>query len=399
MDVFQLQTPVWNRTNLMFEHHFGGCCSNATDIEYADTKPHNKPGRFRVAADETHDYTDWAYGEMPHNLTARPIYQFRICSECGPKGYYEISRDMFGNKNGDVQIDFPCAYGCYLAGCQSAEVRFVNAAGGNEVKGSMYHNMCFGTCSSEIAVEFNRGRPEGKNPKMVWRWFGPLDEFKYMFCCDTWVGWRGTTGTDADGVVAYDQSYILNQCDAMCLLCAQLGRCNNNFCNAYDYAPRFTRSEDIRRLINGRYDWQLARRDFNLQEPNLVEYSLQEGSVFVKYPLAPAENMCALYTARLYHDVKCTIPFLRWGNGIGAKETHTAVDVSYRGSADQRNPSDDDHLVVLAGLIINAVWSFPSTTAAEDGNQCGTGWGRNLGPVDNVRRGRILAKADVAPPS
>ena len=394
-DVFQRPTPVYDRRNLMFEHHFGGCCSNKKMYERAQVGPHGKEGRFPVPADEVEDYSDWAYGQMPHNLTARPVFQLQLCSDCGPKGYYDISRDMFGKADGQVKIDFPCMYGCYVSGCIKADVLFQNESGTSRVEGEMFHSMCFGSCTSEITVAWKHPG----NPQMTWKWLGPWDQCKYNFCAQTWVGWRGRHDGEPENVYTYDQSYILSQCDLCRLQCAHCARCQNNCCQTYDYAPRFTRSQDIRRLINGRYDWQMSRRDFSTYDEDLVKESLKEGTALVHYPLPNAQDVCALYTARLYHDVKCTIPWLRWGNTAGAApETLAAVDVSYRGSANHLQPTEQEHLIVLAGLIINAVWSFPSTVQSGDsGKGCGTGFARNLGPVDNVMRGRIMRRTENDP--
>ena len=179
-------------------------------------------------------------------------------------------------------------------------------------------------------------------------------------------------------------------------MCSNCGRGQGDCCDVADYAPRFARTEEIRRLINSRYDWVMARRDLS-REDDPVAYSRREGAHVLTYPLPNPYMVDAMFNARLYHDVTCGCPRLRWGNSNVSREEMTAVDVRYRGSKRHAEPTLEDHLIVLAGGIINAVWTFPSTEAADEesgagGGICGTGWARNIGGAWNLLKGRTVSR-------
>lgn len=392
---FDEPSRQWNRTNLRFDHEFGGCATNRI---VAELPMHNYgqsvPGKFDVPAEQTLDFTDWAYGEMPHTMTARPLLYLPGCCDCNTIREFDIARDMFGPANGKVTLTYPCWEPAFIMGCQDAQVQFA-APNATAITGVYGYNCCTGCFSTEETLKWTSLPSE---PYMKWRRLSAWDQFKYEFCCDIWVGWRGdfkrnVEASETEEWYSYDNSYVLNVCDQCKLTCAKCSRMNNECCADHNDAPRPLRSEEIRRLVLTRYDWEFSRRNIKgaiAGNESLTDYNLRENKTFVAYPLPYAHEVDALYTARLYHTVKCTAPRVRYANDAGiAGYGMAGCDVRYRGSEVHNKPTLEDHLIVLAGLIVNAANTFPFVKAGEYG-QCGLGWAANIGPSGNVSRGRLV---------
>ena len=256
------------------------------------------------------------------------------------------------------------------------------------VEGEYFVDKCYGSLCGATRETLRWKTPN--EPEMSWQHWGPQEACKYQFCMDTWTGFRGRSKVETDEhQISYDQSWIHRPYDAWRLYWANCAKMQNTCCEVLDAAPRFARAEDIRAVVAQRYDWEMSRR--HVGEPaDPLEFNLREGNVFPAYPLPRAHDVAALYTARLYHDVKCCFPMIRWGNTDGVDPSAMAAnDVRYRGSDRHGKPTDEDHLIVLAGLILNLLHTFPASNSS--GGGCA--YAVNVGPQGNVRRGRLVPRA------
>ena len=121
--IFQVPSKQWNTTNLQFDHHLGGCKENQIISEVPLTALNDPGNKFAVPADSTADFTEFAYGAMPHAMSARPITTAREFCDCNIRRDAIISRDMFGAGVARVQVAYPCCIPAFMFGCQSARTR------------------------------------------------------------------------------------------------------------------------------------------------------------------------------------------------------------------------------------------------------------------------------------
>ena len=351
--LFVQPTKKWDATNLMFIHDVG----SKELKEFPKILGHTDRNRFQVPADSTADFVDFAYGPMPEALTARPI----VASGCCPSREIAIARHMFGEPVAKVEVK---GLGCaWNAGCAAADVivQPLGNTGGVSYTGTLKRNMLPECCGNETTLEWSTPN----KPYMKLRALSTLDTCKYQFCQDVWFGWRGSSTAVPQTQALYDASRIMRICDECDLCLRQCGQCKNNCCARNDWAPRFARSEDIRRVVRDRYDYEFSCR--NIAGEETVELSQAEDAeeASVLRPLPRAHLVDALYTSRLYVDVVCGKPNVAWSNDHDAThEREAAVDVRYRGSRRHAVVGEDDHLIVLGGLIMQTLFMFPGVNGA-----------------------------------
>merc|ERR1712000_60214 len=320
-------------------------------------RPHNEqPNRFPVPIEQVPDLTDFVYGEMPQALSLRPHEQTGCCN-CDFK--FDVARDMFADASAEVTVQFPKMICCFLAGMQSAPVEVAPKSGttGTTYKGVMKKTFLPGCLGNDTTIVWEEvaGKPE-----MTFRMPSCVENIKTCLCQATWVGWRGTSESVPQTQALYDSSTIIRCSDACNLFCMQCKGCQNACCMSLDLAPRWTRPSDVRRLVSTKYDYEFAWRKLDEE----ISFEIAEGEVGelnVLRVLQPAHRVDALFTGRLYMDVKCMKPYVRFANkGEGDKSMLAAVDARYRGSVVHAQPSEEDHLIVLAGLIMHGLNTFPN---------------------------------------
>merc|ERR1712000_452956 len=151
---------------------------------------------------------------------------------------------------------------------------------------------------------------------------------------------------------------ILNCCMTCRLGCTGCKNVCDGFCSRADTAPRFARAEDLRLVVLQKYDYEFACRNVEATEEVEIAQGEDSGAILMNRVLPRAHTVDALYSCRLYHDVSCG-----------------------RRSVKHNVVSEDDHLIVLAGLIMQAVWFFPSKNNM---------WAANPPAIHN--RGRLVPR-------
>jgi hypothetical protein len=358
--IFTQPSKVWDMTNTQFMHRIAG----EDKKEFAITH-HRDSHRYEVPADKTPDFIPFIYGEMPQTLTLRPIVSDKCC--CPPREFH-IARHQFGDPIGHAKVNVGQ---CFMLGCAEAEVEVAPVkVGGPSYKGSLKKAMCGECCNNEMTLTWDT-----KNkPYMTNRGISSLDTMLYECGVPFWLGWRGSSSAVPQTLMLYDASETYDcyqQCDIACSMC-QL--CKDRCCDVDDQAPRFARSEDLRRVVLARYDIEFACR--KPAEGDEMEVGHEEGQQdpSVKRRLPRAHLVDALFTSRLYHDIICGKPNVVFGTDRDAKhEREAAIDVRYRGSRRHKVVTEDDHLIVLAGMLMYGLWMFPATAGIKAGGPMGGG--------------------------
>lgn len=364
-----IPSQKWDATNMMFVHDING--QEIPEIPKAP--PVQDGNHYEVPADSVKDWVDMMYGPMPEAMTARPIQQEFGC--CPPKKY-QIARHMFGDAVAIADVDLPACICMYLGGCTTAKVTVTPKDGqaGVTYEGELSRKFCGECLGNETTLAWNTAT----KPRMTFKAMSTLDSCKLNFCQDVWLGWRGTSESVGDKWALYDASLILNICMGCKLMCNCCKGCCVGFCSRSDTAPRFARAEDLRRVVLAKYDYEFACRNVETTEGVEVSQGENAEELTLTRVLPAAHTVDALFSTRLYHDVVCGKPQLKFGRDDDAKhEREAAVDVRYRGSVRHNVVSEDDHLIVLAALIMQAVWFFPAK-----GNQ----WAANGPAFHNVGR-------------
>jgi hypothetical protein len=351
--LFVQPTQKWDATNLMFVHDING-----TDYkEFPLAPPPPNPNRYEVPADNIADFTDVFMGPMPEALTLRPAQMEGCC----PTRDFHIARHMFGAPVAVVKVDLPSFICLWQGGCQGANVVVENmgTTGGDAYTGELRRNMCAECLGNETTLTWNRPN----KPRMVQKSPACIDTVKFNLCQPVWFGWRGTSdGAPSQDQILYDSSIILRMCDQCSVACKICTECRNSCCSKYDFAPRFARAEDLRRVILNRYDMECSFRNVKDEQSFDLEQgeSAEEASYLGR--LGRANNVDALFTSRLYHDVVCGKPTPVFSNPMDAlHERELAIDARYRGSVRHNVVTEDDHLIVLAALVMQGVFRIPPT--------------------------------------
>lgn len=347
--VFGQPSRAWNMTNLQFVHHFGG-----KEIKELAKRPHTEqPNRFPVPIEMVPDLTDFVYGGMPQGLTLRP----RLSSACCKHEFeYDLARDLFANTVATVKVNFPLCICFWAGGMAQADVEVMSSVGGPAYKGVLKKAFCSGCCTNDTNLIWE-SMPN--KPRMTYRLPSQLDTCKLYACQQIWIGWRGTSEQVPQNQVLFDNSLILS-CSAICNACCTKCRtCQRSCCFEYDLAPRWVRPGDVRRLVRKKYDFEFSWRKLS-DETDVQYFEGEDGRITFEDPLSGAHRVDALFSSRLYMDIQCSRRNVRWSNGGAANDIVAAVDARYRGSLDHASPTEDDHLIVLAGLIMHALMTFPN---------------------------------------
>ena len=368
-----IPSQKWDASNMMFIHDING-----EEIpEYPKQAPVQDGNHYEVPADSVKDWVDMMYGPMPEALTARPVQLEFGC--CPPKKYM-IARHMFGEPVAMADVDLPACICLYHGGCSAAKVTVAPKEGqsGATYEGELTKNFCGECLGNETTLKWNTAT----NPKMTFRTISTLDSCKFNFCQDIWFGWRGTSDAATEGWALYDASLILNCCMTCRLGCTGCKNVCDGFCSRADTAPRFARAEDLRLVVLQKYDYEFACRNVEATEEVEIAQGEDSGAILMNRVLPRAHTVDALYSCRLYHDVNCGRPSVMWGRDDDNDfNRQAAMDVRYRGSVKHNVVSEDDHLIVLAGLIMQAVWFFPSKNNM---------WAANTPAIHN--RGRLVPR-------
>jgi hypothetical protein len=350
--------------------------------EYPKQAPVQDGNHYEVPADSVKDWVDMMYGPLPEAMTARPV---RMEVGCCPPKKYDIARHMFGDVVATADIDLPAMICLYHGGCASAKVTVAPKEGqsGNTYEGELSKKFCGECLGNDNTLEWNTAT----KPRMVYRAMSSLDSCKLQFCMDIWLGWRGTSDAVGEKWALYDNSVTLNICQGCKMACTGCKNICHGFCSRMDMAPRFARAEDLRKMVLTKYDAEFACRNVEQGE----EFEMLQGEwskgITIERILPRAHTVDALFSTRLYHDVVCGVPRVMWSKSDDANhEREAAVDVRYRGSVKHNVVSEDDHLIVLAALLMQAVWFFPS----QDGKFC-SGFASN-GPAF-LYQGRLVPRA------
>jgi hypothetical protein len=355
--LFTVPSKIWDSTNLEFEHLIAG-----KSLRETAHKPHQDPRRFPVPLEQVTDLTSFTYGAMPQALTLRPHMETGCCSGCDRK--YDVARDLFADPIAEVKVAIPCNVCFFNAGCSNAEVEVYPKHGvtGVVYKGEFGKNFLAGCLDNTLKLQWSGTKSK---PYMSYRSPACCDQLRYVCCQTVWIGWRGSSEAVPQNQALYDNSTIMRCNDAWSLCCLKCKTCQNACCFAMDYAPRWVRPDDIRRLILAKYDYEFAHR--NIEEE--INFELSEGEntdkLSITQQLQPIQKVDLLLTSRLYQDVSCGKPTVRFANnGEGNKGLLAAVDARYRGSLDHANPSEDDHLIALAATIMHGIFTFPNKAKA-----------------------------------
>lgn len=372
-----IPSQKWDASNMMFVHDING----EEFVEFPKLPPVQDGNHYEVPADSVKDWVDMMYGPMPEAITLRPVRQELGC--CPPKQYH-IARHMFGDAVAVADVDLPACLCLYLGGCASAKVTVAPKDGqpGQTYIGELSKNFCAECLGNVTTLQWNTAT----KPKMQFKAMSTLDSCKLNFCQDVWLGFRGTSDSVGDKWSLYDASITLNICAGCKVACNMCKGCCVGCCSRADTAPRFARAEDLRQVVLAKYDYEFSCK--NVTEGLEIEVSqgenqAQDGAVTLARVLPRAHNVDALVSTRLYHDVVCGKPQVMFSNERDAKhEREAALDVRYRGSVRHNVVSEDDHLIVLAAAIMQAVWFFPAK---------GNMWAANGPAFHNV--GRIMPRS------
>lgn len=360
---FKIKNVIWDKTNTFFVHRIAD-----QDVKELTQTHHQDTNRYDIPADKEADFINYVYGPLPEALTLRPQLNDGCCACCAPVTFH-VAKSMFGDPVATVNVHIGQMY---LMGCAAADVE-VNPMqqGGRQYRGELKKKMCAELCGNETTLTWNAPN----KPYMTARGISSLDTCLYQFGVKFWLGWRGSSEAVPQRQALYDQSVTYDcyqQCSYACVMC---NMCKDRCCSQDDMAPRFARSEDIRRTVAERYDYELA---FNpsVEEGQDVEVGHDEGAEdpSARRKLPRAHLVDAIYTSRLYHDVICGKPNVAWGKlKDGTHEREAAIDVRYRGSRRHRVVTEDDHLIVLASLVMQGLWMFPQQNGMRAGGVAGGG--------------------------
>lgn len=355
--LFTTPSKQYDSQSLQFLHLVGG-----KELMERPKAPHTDPRAFPSPLSSVHDITSFVYGPLPQSLTLRPQMETGLCSGCDRK--YDIARDMFADPIAEIKVAIPCNLILFNAGCSSAEVEVTPKQGvmGTVYKGVYEKNFAAGCLDNTVKLTWT-GTPT--KPYMSYRSPACCDNLRYALCQPVYFGWRGSSEAVPQNIALYDSSLILKCQDACSLFCLKFKTCQNACCFAMDYAPRWIRPEDVRALVLSRYDYEFAQRKLDDE----ISFELSEGEntdhLNITMQLQPVHKVDLLLTSRLYQDVACCKPTVRFANGGETKkELLAAVDARYRGSLDHAHPSQDDHLIALAAATMHAMFTFPNKAKA-----------------------------------
>ena len=353
--VFTIPSKQWDTTNLQFLHMVAG-----KEHKEFPKQAHSDPKRFPVPVEQVADLTNFVYGPMPQALTLRP-QEITGCCSCERK--YDVARDMFAEAVAEVEVKIPTMVCMFEAGMVGADVTLTPKQGqsGTSYKGTLKRGFCPGCCVNDLTLEWE-GQPT--KPHMSARGPSTMDNIKLCMCQPIWVGLRGSSDVVPQTQALYDASTIIRCQDMITLCCMHCKGCQNACCFAYDIAPRWTRPEDVRMLVAEKYDYEFSHRQLDAE----TTFEVAEGEVGelnILKTLSKAHKVDALFTGRLYMDVACGRPTVRFTNKSETqREILAGVDARYRGSLEHGNASEDDHLIVLAGLILHGMFTFPNKSNA-----------------------------------
>jgi hypothetical protein len=303
------------------------------------------------------DPTEHVYGLMSEYLTLRPLMEESCCGwACSQVRLYDVARDPFGSALAQLSIAPHC---CFSWGCGTTPVSVVQYGGGAAPPTPMYlgelnYTHCLPGClENTLKLEWSA---HPSKPYMTLRKPAVLDCVKNTCCCEqVYYGWRGSSAAVAPTVFLY-QSTVQVQwvtprtnndswCPTWLAVCCDPALCSCCSTRTSEWSPNFYRfADEVRSVVRARYD---------------VEMSCVDGTG------GGAHKVDLLLSSRLYSDTRCCEgPSVRFANrpeaaGAADPTMTAAIDARYRGSLVHQQPTEADHLIVLAAAAIQAFETFP----------------------------------------